>query len=178
MSFLRWAATIVGFPLGGLAAITVASTASGPLSAAVAGLIAGAILGLGQWLALRPHVSPWWIVASALGLAGGGAVATAVTAGASDLGSLALFGAISGAAVGIAQGIVLGARRLAVWLATVSLSWAAAWVITSLVIVDEQRGYIVFGLSGAALATLATGIVLRLLLGARPERARTAEVTA
>ena len=178
MSPLRWAATIVGFPLGGLAAITVASTTAGPLAAALAGLIAGAILGLGQWLALRPHVSPWWIAATALGLAAGGGIATAVTSAASDLGNLALFGAISGAAVGLAQGIVLGARRIVVWLPTVSASWAAAWLITTLVIVDEQRGYIVFGLSGAALATVATGVVLRLLLGARPARERGAEVTA
>lgn len=178
MSPLRWAATIVGFPLGGLAAITVASTTAGPAAAAVAGLIAGAILGLGQWLALRPHVSVWWIAATSVGLAVGGAIATAVTSAGSDLGSLALFGAISGAAVGLAQGIVLGVRRLAVWLVTVSASWAAAWLITTLVIVDEQRGYIVFGLSGAALATVVTGLVLRLLLGARPARDRSAEVTA
>lgn len=119
---LRWAATIVGFPLGGLAAITVASTTAGPAAAALAGLIAGAILGLGQWLALRPHVSVWWIAATSVGMAVGGAIATAVTSAGSDLGSLALFGAISGAAVGLAQGIVLGVRRLAVWLFTVSAS--------------------------------------------------------
>jgi hypothetical protein len=178
MSPLRWAATIVGFPLGGLAAITVASTTAGPAAAALAGLIAGAILGLGQWLALRPHVSVWWIAATSVGLAVGGAVATAVTSAGSDLGSLALFGAISGAAVGLAQGIVLGTNRLLVWAPTVSIAWAAAWLITTLVIVDEQRGYIVFGLSGAALATIVTGLVLRLLLGARPARDRGAEVTA
>lgn len=57
MSFLRWIPTIVGFPLGGLIAIQVASTTGGPGRAALAGLIAGALIGTAQWLALRPRVT-------------------------------------------------------------------------------------------------------------------------
>ncbi len=178
MSPLRWAATIVGFPLGGLAAIQLASTTAGPVSAALAGLIAGAVLGTAQWLALRPRIAAWWIAATAAGLSVGAAIATLVTGGATDLGSLVAFGAIAGAVVGIAQGTLLGARRLALWAVTVSGSWALAWLITTLVIVDEQRGYVVFGLSGAAVATILTGLVLRLMLGARVRPVRAAEVSA
>lgn len=167
MSPLRWAASIVGFPIGGLAAISLFSTTDGPLSAALAGLIAGAVLGTAQWLALRPRISAWWIPATSAGLAVGAAVAAVFTGGGTALGQLALFGAISGAFVGAAQGAVLGAHRVVAWIATLSASWALAWTITTMVIVDEQRGFVVFGLSGAAFATLATGIVLRLMLGAR-----------
>lgn len=178
MSPLRWAATIVGFPLGGLAAIQLASTTAGALSAALAGLIAGAVLGLAQWLALRPRITPWWIAATAGGLAIGAGLATLVTGGATDLGSLAVFGAIAGVVVGLAQGALLGARRMAVWAVTVAGSWTLAWLITTLVIVDEQRGYVVFGLSGAAVATILTGVVLRLMLGARVRAVRPTEVSA
>lgn len=167
MSPLRWAFSIIGYPLGSLAAIQVASTTSGPWLAALAGLIAGTVLGTAQWLALRPAVSWRWIPASAAGLALGTSLGAAVTGGADDLGSLVLYGAIAGAAMGIAQGLILGARRIVPWAATVSGSWAIAWIITKAVIIDEQKGFVTFGLSGAAIATLATGIVLRLYLGKR-----------
>lgn len=167
MSPLRWAFSIIGFPLGGLAAIQLGSTTDGPLSAALAGLIAGAILGTAQWLALRPAVSPLWIAATSAALALGSAIGAAVTGGADNPASLALFGAISGAVVGIGQGLVLGRSHLAIWAATVAGSWTLAWLITQAVIVDEQKGFVLFGLSGAALATIATGLVLRLRLGAR-----------
>jgi hypothetical protein len=167
MSPLRWAISIIGFPLGGLAAIQLGSTTDGPLSAALAGLVAGAILGTAQWLALRPRVGALWIAATSVGLALGSAIGAAITGGADNPTSLALFGAVSGAIVGLAQGIVLGRAHLAIWIATVAGSWTLAWLITQAVIVDEQKGFVLFGLSGAALATIATGLVLRLRLGAR-----------
>jgi len=174
MSPLRWAASIVGFPIGGLAAITFFSTTDGPIAAAMAGFIAGAVLGTAQWLALRPSVSGWWIPATAGGLASGAAIAVAITGGGTSLGELALFGTISGLVVGAAQGAVLSARRMVAWIATISASWTLAWVISTLVIVDEQRGFALFGLSGAAFATLATGLALRRMLGARSPRVHSA----
>jgi len=176
MSPLRWAFSIIGYPLGSLAAIQVASTTDGPLLAALAGLVAGTVLGTAQWLALRPVVGWKWILATAFGHALGTAAGSAATGGADSVGSLVLYGAMAGAIVGIAQGMVLGARRILPWAVTVAGSWAIAWVITKAVIVDEQKGFVTFGLSGAAIATIATGIVLRVFLGARV--AKTARVEA
>ena len=167
MSPLRWAFSIIGYPLGSLAAVQVASTTDGPALAALAGVIAGSVLGTAQWLALRPAVSWRWIVATAVGLGAGAATGAAVTAGADSVGALVLYGAIAGALTGVAQGLVLGARRVLPWAATVAGSWAIAWVITKAVIVDEQKGFVTFGMSGAVIATLATGFVLRAFLGAR-----------
>lgn len=164
MSFLRWVPTIVGFPLGGLLAIQITSTTGGPDSAALAGLIAGIVVGTAQWLALRPRVTWTWIPMTAGGMAGGLALAVATTGGATDLGSLAVLGAVAGLVVGGAQAIVL---KRWVWPLVVAASWSAAWVISALVIVDEQRGFATFGLSGAALVTVATGLTLRALLGRR-----------
>jgi hypothetical protein len=178
MSPLRWALSIVGYPLGSLAAVQVASTTDGPARAALAGLIAGLVLGSAQWLALRPAVTWRWIAATALGLAIGTATGSAVTGGADTAGALVLYGAIAGAITGAAQGLVLGARRMLTWSATVAGSWAIAWIITKAVIVDEQKGFVTFGLSGAAVATIATGLVLRAFLGARERKSTPLEAVA
>lgn len=179
MSALRWAFTIVAFPLGGLAAVQVGSTQVGFLSAALSGLVAGAVLGTAQWLALRPAVSAYWIAATAAGLAVGAGLGATVTAQTSA-GALVVYGLVAGAVTGAAQAALLrrGAAKAALWMLVVAASWAAAWFITAAVIVDEQRGYVTFGLSGAALVTVATGLTLRLMLGARAPRAAVAEVSA
>jgi len=179
MSALRWAFTIVAFPLGGLAAVQVGSTQVGFLSAALSGLVAGAVLGTAQWLALRPAVSAYWIAATAAGLAVGAGLGATVTAQTSA-GALVVYGLVAGAVTGAAQASLLrrGVAKAALWMLVVAASWAAAWFITAAVIVDEQRGYVTFGLSGAALVTVATGLTLRLMLGARAPRAAVAEVSA
>jgi len=180
MSPLRWAFTIVAFPLGGLAAVQLGSTQGGFLSAALAGLVAGAVLGTAQWLALRPAVSAYWIAATAAGLAVGAGLGATVTAGQTSAGALVVYGLVAGAVTGAAQAALLrrGVAKAALWMLVVAASWAAAWFITAAVIVDEQRGYVTFGLSGAALVTVATGLTLRLMLGARAPRAAVAEVSA
>jgi hypothetical protein len=169
MSPLRWIPTIVAFPLGGLLAVQVASTQSGFLFAALAGLIAGAVLGFAQWLALRPAVHPLWIVATSVGVGLGAGLGSLATASSTAAVGLVIFGAIEGAIVGAAQGMLLrrGILKAVGWMLVLSASWAVAWLITAAVIVDEQRGYVTFGLSGAALVTVVTGLVLRLMLGAR-----------
>jgi hypothetical protein len=164
---LRWIPTIAAFPLGGFLAIQVASTTDGPGWAALAGLIAGAVIGTAQWLALRPRVGALWIPATAAAMAVGLALATLVTGGATTLGALAVLGAIAGAVVGAAQAVVL---RKWTWILTIAVGWSAGWAISSLVIIDEQRGFATFGLSGAALVTVVTGLALRVLLGSRAAR--------
>ena len=181
MSPLRWAFTIVAFPLGGLAAVQLGSTQGGFISAALAGLVSGAVLGTAQWLALRPAVSAYWIAAAAAaGLAVGAGLGATVTAGQTSAGALVVHGLVAGAVTGAAQAVLLrrGVAKAALWMLVVAASWAAAWFITAAVIVDEQRGYVTFGLSGAALVTVATGLTLRLMLGARAPRAAVAEVSA
>ncbi|MBC8162293.1 MAG: hypothetical protein H7Z42_13880, partial [Roseiflexaceae bacterium] len=47
---LRWMVTFLGFPLGGAAAYALVRSVDTPLRGLLGGLIAGAILGLAQWL--------------------------------------------------------------------------------------------------------------------------------
>lgn len=176
MSLWRWLLTIVGYPLGGLLAITFFSTTDGPLAAGAAGLLAGAVLGTAQWLALRPRAGWWWIGVTAGGLGAGAALAILVVGTSTSTETLVAFGAVAGLALGLAQAAALrvSAWRGAVWAVTVSGTWALAWLISATVIVDESRGFVTFGLSGAAVVTVVGAFVLRALLGARPARSERA----
>jgi membrane associated rhomboid family serine protease len=49
MTFKRWLPTFLAFPLGGFVTMQIVGGASSPLKAAASGLIAGAIIGAGQW---------------------------------------------------------------------------------------------------------------------------------
>jgi hypothetical protein len=178
MSPLRWLATIVAYPIGGLIAIQFVSVTWGPLAAAVAGLIAGSVLGVAQWLALRPRVSAIWVGVTAAAFAVGAALGSIVIGGSTAATALATFGAVAGTVVGLAQALALRVDlpRVLAWVGTVALTWSVAWIISSVVIVDENRGFITFGLSGAALVAIVGAAVLRGLLGARRPIAPTVDV--
>ncbi|SFR91398.1 hypothetical protein SAMN05428970_3792 [Agromyces sp. CF514] len=171
MSLLRWIPTFLAFPLGGLLAMLAVGSVTDPLTALAAGAIAGAILGGAQWLALGRAVDRRWLVATLLAFGGGAALSAALFGPPAALAAAALTGLVTGLLVGGAQAIALGMRLRvgALWAAVVSLSWAAAWAITSFVIVDLDRGHVVFGSSGAIVATVLTGLALRRILGPRPK---------
>ena len=170
--FWAWPlAILLGFPIGGL----IADLAVGPvdsLGAALAGgLIAGAVIGAAQWIALRSLV-PWlWIAATSVGMA----VGLAVGAGVVDFGisrsDLMLMGAVTGAGVGALQALVLARQRfsgVALWAAANPPAWALAWLVSSYVLsgnVKEQ--FTNFGASGALLFALLTGPLLGLLFRRR-----------
>src|SRR5688572_8446932 len=78
--WLRWLPTFLGFIAGGALAIAVVDRVDSLGTALVGGVLAGAVIGAGQWLVLRgrlPHAA-WWIAATAagqaLGLAAGAAL--------------------------------------------------------------------------------------------------------
>jgi len=169
-TLLRWLPTFLAFPVGGIAAIAVVGPVTSTLTAALAGLVAGAVVGLGQWLALRGRgVGPLWIALTSAGMAVGAGLSAVLTGSATTTAALTLTGAVTGAAVGFAQSDALarglGLRTL--WVAAVAGSWAAAWWTTAHVIVDAERGWAVFGSSGALLATVLTGLVLPRVLPTR-----------
>jgi hypothetical protein len=164
MTFLRWLPTFLAFPLAGLLTIETVGSVDGPVTGAVAGLLAGAVVGAGQWLALRAAgIGRGWIAATAAGMAGGTALAAAVTGAGTETADLVLTGLIAGAAVGAAQSALLGRGRVvaAAWTAVTAASWALGWLVTSMIIVDAERGYVVFGSGGAIVATVLTGLALR-----------------
>ena len=50
MTFKRWLPTFLAFPIGGYIAMQVVGSSDGLLAAAAGGLIAGSVIGAGQWL--------------------------------------------------------------------------------------------------------------------------------
>ena len=173
MFFVRWLPTVLGFPVGGWLAVQTVGSVDGPLTAALAGLIAGAVIGTAQWLALRQRrVGLRWMIHTAVGMAAGSAIAAVVTDATTTVNALAVTGLITGAVVGATQATMLrrGTRIAAAWTALVSLSWAVGSLITANVIVDAERGYVTFGASGALLVTVATGLALRRVLAVGRDR--------
>lgn len=172
MTLRRWLPTFLAFPLGGGLAILVAGPLDGVPSATLGGLIAGAVIGAGQWLALRPvGIGLRWVLATAVALATGAASAALLTGAGTAPGDLALTGLVAGAFVGAAQSVLLarGRRTSAVWTAATAVVWALGWLTTWAWGIDVERGYHVFGSSGAVVVTILTGLVLRSVLAAREQ---------
>jgi len=169
-------AALLGFPIGGyIANLTVGAVDS--VGAAIAGgLIAGAVVGAAQWLALREFV-PWlWIAVTSVGMAVGLAGGAAVVDYSIGRGDLMLMGAITGLGVGVLQTLVLARQGFsgAVWWAVANPpTWALAWLISSYVIsanIDER--FTNFGASGTLLFALVTGLLLAWLFRRRDSQAR------
>jgi hypothetical protein len=161
---LRWLPTFVGFPLGGLAAEFLVGPVDGLGPAIAGGAVTGAVLGVIQWLGLRrARLSPErWLLATAAGLAVGLGVGAAAVGYGTSMGALAVQGAISGAAVGLAQATVLHRRlgRLVwVWPVVVAAAWALGWTITTAAGIDVESQYTVFGSSGAIAVTAITSVL-------------------
>jgi hypothetical protein len=176
MTIKRWLPTFLAFPLGGLLAVGTVGSLDDPVTAGAGGLLAGAVIGAAQWLALRPAgIGRRWIGYTAGAMAAGTAVAAAITGAGTELGDLMLSGLVAGAAVGTAQGGLLAATRDALptargasgliaagWAAVTAASWSTAWLVSWTVIgVNADQGFYVFGSSGALVATAITGLALR-----------------
>lgn len=158
--YLFWILSVFGFPIGGFAAINLFSTNEGPLPAAAAGYVAGFVIGIGQWLSARATLSLKWPFLTGVGLALGALIGEFVVQGKTDPTSLTIFGLVSGAIVAMSQAFEFSAKNAIIWLASATTLWTIAWAITANVIVDPERGYVVFGMSGAVVYTLALGFLV------------------
>lgn len=163
-----WMLAFLGFPVGGLLAILTVGSIDGVLSAALSGVMAGLVIGASQYLALRGRlgVGPAWIFATAIGLAAGDALGAALTGAGTSVGALVFTGMAAGACVGAAQWALLRRRVGAafVWPAVVAAAWPIGWTVTWAVGVNVERGYVVFGASGALVFAAITGTAMLLLM--------------
>ena len=162
-SFLRWLLSFLGFPLGGLVVVTLFRM-TGAGTAVAGGLLAGLVLGGAQLVAGRPFGLPRsWVPATSLGLAAGSGVAALVVGTGPELWRLTATGAIAGWFAGAAQGLGRPAWRVLAWAGVSAVAFAAGWAVTTSIGVDVERGYVVFGSSGAVVATLLLGLALPLV---------------
>lgn len=168
--WLFWVLALFSFPVAGLLANLVGSVTT-PVRGLLAGAIAGAALGLIQWLILKtrlPQLPIWWTVATSAGMAIGLAISTAVF-GSETAGSELLWrGVITGFCFGAAQWIVfrqlLPLPQSLIWVGVVGLAWALGWFVTRSAGIDLSPKWAVFGVSGALTFQLMTGLALSFLL--------------
>ena len=170
--WLWWTAAFVSFPIAGIAAQAATGRINDAVAALVGGLIAGAVIGTGQWLAARRLLGDplAWIAATAAAM-GIGLLAGAWAVGyGTSIGELALMGAITGLPIGAAQAFLLRGRVAYpwVWAAAVPLLWALGWTVTAAAGVGVDRQYAVFGAFGAITFMALSGVLLERLRAATP----------
>jgi hypothetical protein len=163
-AWLLWTAGFLAFPIAGILAEAVTGRINDLGSALIGGMVAGAVIGTGQWLVARHLLgSPQtWIPATALAMGIGLAIGAWAVGYGTSLGELALMGAITGIPLGAAQAYLLR-DRLAnawVWAAAVPLLWALGWTVTTAggIAVDQQ--FAVFGAYGAITFMALSGVLL------------------
>jgi hypothetical protein len=143
----------------------------GAASGALGGALAGAVIGAAQWLALRRYmrVGPEWILATALGVAIGDAFGALLTGAGTGIGALLITGLATSVAVGLLQWRFLPGRLLLarLWAPVVAIAWPVGWTVTWSVGVDVERGYAVFGSTGALVFAALTGLTMLLMLRGR-----------
>ncbi len=163
---LRWLVAIVAFPIGGYIGHMIGGPAATVPAALISGLIAGAIIGAGQALALgllRPQAMALWAGATAIGLGVALASVTAVIGQIDTQADAIVLGVVSGLAIGAGQAASLMRARVAnawIWVATSAIAWAIGWTVTSGIGVALASGWPVYGLSGALASQVITGVVL------------------
>lgn len=182
--WLIWTAGFIAFPIAGVVGRAVVGPVDDLLAGVVGGAIAGAVIGTGQWLASRREIGgpAAWITASAGGMGVGLAAGAAAVDYGTDLGDLALMGAITGVLLGAAQALVIARRwpRAWSWALAMPPLWALGWTVTTSIGVDVERQYVLFGSAGAIVVTALLGLLLEWLRSAhRPagdsQQARTGE---
>ena len=162
-AWLLWTAGFLAFPIAGALATAVTGRINDFSSALVGGMVAGAVIGTGQWLVARRLLeAQTWIPATALAMGIGLGVGAWVVGYGTSLGELALMGAITGIPLGAAQAYLLRDRvaNAWVWAAAMPLLWALGWTVSTFIGVDVDQQFAVFGASGAITFTALSGVLL------------------
>jgi len=151
----RWMLVALAFPVAGYVAHLIVGRVDSVAPAMLGGVIAGAGIGAAQWVLLRRRgIGVRWIAATAVGLGVGLTGGAALVSYRTDITSLAVMGAVSGLAVGLAQGATLdGTKRMLLWSAATAALWAVGWAITTAGGIGVDQQFVVFGAYGAISST-------------------------
>jgi hypothetical protein len=170
--WLLWTAGFVSFPIAGIAAQATVGRINDAVAALVGGLVAGAVIGAGQWLVARRLLGDplAWIAATAAAMGAGLLAGAWVVGYGTSVGELAVMGAITGLPVGAVQAFLLRDRLAPcwVWAVAVPLLWAPGWTVTAAAGVGVDSQYAVFGAFGAITFMALSGVVLDRLRAATP----------
>jgi hypothetical protein len=180
-AWLLWTAGFLAFPIAGILAEALTGRINDAGSALLGGMVAGAVIGTGQWLVARRLLGDpqAWIPTTALAMGIGLVVGAWAVGYGTSVGELALMGAITGVPIGAAQAYLLR-DRLAnawVWAAAMPLLWALGWTVTTAIGVGVDSQFAVFGASGAITFMALSGVLLDRLRAATSPAAPTLDPT-
>jgi hypothetical protein len=170
-AWLLWTAGFLAFPIAGALATALVGRINDAGSALLGGMVAGAVIGTGQWLVARRLLDPQtWIPATALAMGIGLGVGAWAVGYGTSLGELALMGFITGIPLGAAQASLLRDRVANAWLwgAAMPLLWALGWTVTTAGGIDVDRQFAVFGAYGAITFMALSGVLLDRLRATTP----------
>jgi hypothetical protein len=170
-AWLLWTAGFLAFPIAGALATALVGRINDVGSALLGGMVAGAVIGAGQWLVARRLLDArTWIPATALAMGIGLMAGAWVVGYGTSLGELALMGAITGIPLGAAQAYLLRDRvaNAWVWAAAMPLLWALGWTVTTAGGIDVDRQFAVFGAYGAITFMALSGVLLDRLRATTP----------
>jgi hypothetical protein len=170
-AWLLWTAGFLAFPIAGALATALVGRINDVGSALLGGMVAGAVIGAGQWLVARRLLDPrTWIPATAVAMGIGLMAGAWVVGYGTSLGELALMGAITGIPLGAAQAYLLRDRvaNAWVWAAAMPLLWALGWTVTTAGGIDVDRQFAVFGAYGAITFMALSGVLLDRLRATTP----------
>jgi hypothetical protein len=105
------------------------------------------------------NMTPVWILATSAALAAGLSVGSDIVGYETTAGQLAIMGAISGAGVGIAQGVLLRGKFSLwhTWVVAMPVLFALGWFVTETADIDVAKQFTVFGASGSVVLGLSRG---------------------
>ena len=164
--WLLWTVGFVSFPIAGIIGGAVGGRVDSPFAALIGGVATGAVIGLGQGLASSRRLPlVRWILATAVGMGLGlllGATRRRLRHRAHRPG---LDGRDHRAAPRRRAGTrAAGAgRSRLVWAAAMPLLWALGWTVSTLIGIDVDQQFTIFGASGAVTFSALSGALLHLL---------------
>jgi len=100
----------------------------------------------------------------------GDALGALLTGAGTQIGALLITGLATGVVVGLLQwGLFLQGRLVlaSLWVPVVAIAWPLGWTVTWAAGVDVERGYYVFGASGALVFAAVTGLAMLFMLRGR-----------
>jgi hypothetical protein len=158
-----WTVTAFAFPPAGYIAHQVAGPVDGVGAALLAGVVAGTLLGTGQWAVLRRRGgSARWIAATAAGFSVGLTAGAALVDYETSLTALVVMGAVCGIAIGVAQAMSFAPlrRHVAAWTVATGGLWAIGWAVTTSAGIKVEDQWALFGISGALLVAFLQGVLV------------------
>jgi hypothetical protein len=167
-----WIVAVIAFPIGGYVGHAIVGPAATAFAAFLSGVIAGAVIGLGQAfsIGLRGRALAVWVGGTSVGLAVALGIVTAAIGQIETSTEAIAVGIVSGALIGASQATVLirsGVANAWLWVPVTAVAWGVGWFVTSGIGVALAAGWPVYGLSGALVSQAITAVALWRLVSSR-----------